>query len=259
MAGIKRRDTPVGYIAGGWQAYEGPGVLRAISLDHVSTSGCVITAYDNIGAATGPTVFTRTSETDAGVVVPANPVFTDGDLPAGTSTGNVKAGAPFAKGLYFNKTGDVTNVLNIKCLITPLIKKSVNLRHVSGAAGSGVAVANVFDGPGILHGYRLRADTLNPSTVDFLIKDSNTTAPAAGTGSGVTIMTKTDYTYAAEALRSCVALTGVDEGGTAVSTAATGAYATPGLPFLYGLNVSVQQANVQDAIYQFDFLIEAGR
>jgi hypothetical protein len=37
----------------------------------------------------------------------------------------------------------------------------------------------------------------------------------------------------------------VDEGGTAVSTAATGAYASPGLFFASGLNVSVQQANVQ--------------
>jgi hypothetical protein len=257
MANIKKRSTPVIYITGGWQAYEGPGLLRAISLDHVSTSGCVITAYDNIGSATGPTVLTRTSETDAGVVVPPNTVYTNGDLPAGTSTDNVKAGAPFAKGLFFNKTGDVTNQLNITTFITPLIKKSVNVRHVSGAAGSGVGAVNVFSGPGCLHGYRVRADTNNPSTVDFLLKDTAVYSPTAGTGSGVTLMTKTDYTYAAEALRACVTLTGMDEGGNAVSTAATGAYASPGLFFTNGLNVSVQQANVQEAIYQFDFLIEA--
>ena len=78
-----------------------------------------------------------------------------------------------------------------------------------------------------------------------------------GTGSGNTIMTKTNYGYAAETVRPVVTLTGMDEGGTAVTTAATGAYASPGLFFATGLNVSVQQAQgAASAIYQFDFLIE---
>lgn len=256
MSHVKTRHTPSVYIAGGWQAYEGPGLLRALILDYVSTTSNIITAYDNVGAATGPTIYTRSSDTDAGTTVPIT-VYTDGDLPAGTSTANVKAGAPFARGLFFNKTGDTTAQLNITAFITPLIKKTVNVRWVSGANGSGVGAATVFSGPGILHGYRVKSDTLNPSTVDFLLKDSPITAPAAGTGSGNTLMTKTDYAYAAEAVRPVVTLTGSDEAGNAVSTAATGAYASPGLFFATGLNVSVQQANAQDAIYQFDFLIEA--
>jgi hypothetical protein len=166
-------------------------------------------------------------------------------------------GAPFAKGLFINKTGDTTHDLKMTVMVTPLIKKSVNVRHVSGAAGSGVGAVGVFNGPGILHGYRIRSDANNPSTVDFLLKDSVIVSPTAGTGSGNTIMTKTDYAYAAEALRACVTLTNQDEGGSTVTTAATGAYASYGLYFINGLNVSVQQANVQEAIYQFDFLIEA--
>jgi hypothetical protein len=265
MANIKLRDSrganpaktnPGTYITGLWQAYEGPGLLQALVLDHTSTSGCVITAYDNIGAATGPTIFTRTSETDAGTTVPIT-VWTDGDLPAGTSTANVKVGAPFAKGLAFNKTGDVTNDLRILAFIKPLIKKSVNLKWATGAAGSGVGAASVFSGPGLLHGIRIRSDTLNPSTADFLVKDSPIIAPAAGTGSGGQLLIKTDYTYAAEAMRPVVTLTGVDAGGTARSTAATGAYCSPGIFFTTGLNVTMTGGNVQDAAYQMDFLIEA--
>lgn len=267
MANIKTRTSaganpaktvPATWLTGGWQAYEGPGLLRAAILDYSgSSSGCVITAYDNIGAATGPTIYTRSSDTDAGTTVPIT-IYTNGDLPAGTSTDNVKAGAPFAKGLFVNKTGDTTHDLAATLFITPLIKKSVNVR-TAGSAGSGVGVASVFDGPGVLHGYRVKVDTLTPTTADFLLKDSAVIAPSAGTGSGNTIMTKTNYGYAAEAVRPVVTLTGSDEGGTAVSTAATGAYASPGLFFATGLNVSVQQANAQDAAYEFDFLIEAGR
>jgi hypothetical protein len=245
------------YISGGWQAYEGAGLLRALVLDHVSTSGNVLKAYDTAsGNTSAPQLFTRTSETDAGTTIPIT-MYTDGDLPAGTSTDNVKAGIPFARGLFFNKTGDTTNDLRVIAFITPLIKKSVNLGWVSGAAGSGVGAASVFSGPGLLHGIRIKADTLNPSTADFLVKDSPIIQQAAGTGSGNQLLIKTDYTYAAEAVRPVVTLTGCDEGGTAVSTAATGAYASPGIFFTTGLNVTMTGGNVQTAAYQMDFLIEA--
>lgn len=258
MSNIKTRKTPVVYLTGGWQAYEGAGLLRAGILDYSgSSSGCVLTMYSGTSTS-GIQVYTRTSDTDAGTTVPIG-FYTDGDLPAGTSTANVKAGIPFADGLFVNKTGDTTHQVDATLFITPLIKKSVNVRIVSGSAGSGVGVANVFDGPGLLHGYRVRCDILTPSTADFLLKDSPVTAPAAGTGSGNTIMTKTNFGTVASAIRPVVTLTNDDEGGNAVSTAATGAYASPGLFFATGLNVSVQQANVQDAAYQFDFLIEAGR
>ncbi len=252
------RTVPATWLTGGWQAYEGPGLLRAMVIDVSSTSGLVLTAYDNVKqATTGPSVWTMTGDVDIGTTVPAT-CYTDGDLPAGTSTANVKAGIPFANGLYVDKTGDSTHDVAVSMFITPLIKKSVNVAYLSGAAGSGIGAASVFDGPGILHGYRIRSNTLTPSTTDFLLKDSPRVSPTAGTGSGNTIMTKTNYGYAAEAVRPCVTLTSMDETGAAVTTAATGAYASPGLFFATGLNVSVQQAQgVEAAIYQFDFLIEA--
>jgi hypothetical protein len=250
------KTNPGTYITGGWQAYEGAGLLRALVLDHISTSGTnVLTAYDG-HSTSGPQIFTRASDTDAGTTVPIT-LYTDGDLPAGTSTDNVKVGIPFARGLFFNKTVDVTHDLKVTAFITPLIKKSVNLGWATGAAGSGVGVASVFSGPGLLHGIRIKSDTLNASTTDFIVKDSPIIQPAAGTGSGNQLLIKTDYAYAAEAMRPVVTLTGSDEGGTAVSTAATGAYASPGIFFTTGLNVTLTGSNVQNAVYQMDFLIEA--
>ncbi len=250
------KTNPGTYITGGWQAYEGPGLLVALILDHISTSGTnVLTAYDG-NSTSGVQIFTRASDTDAGTTIPIT-CYTDGDLPDGTSTANVKAGVPFAKGLFFNKTVDTTHDLKVTAFIKPLIKKSVNLSYVSGAAGSGIGSATVFDGPGLLHGYRVKSDILNPSTADFIFKDSAITAPAAGTGSGNQLMIKTDYAYAAEAVRPVVTLTGVDEGGTAVSTAATGAYASPGIFFASGLNVTLTGGGTNNVPYQFDFLIEA--
>ena len=119
MANIKKRKTPVVYLTGGWQAYQGAGLLRALILDHTSTSSNVITAYDSAsGSTSAPQVYTRSSDTDAGTTVPIT-VYTDGDLPDGTSTANVKAGAPFARGLFINKTGDTTHQLDITAFNTP--------------------------------------------------------------------------------------------------------------------------------------------
>lgn len=251
MASIKKRKTPVVYLTGAWQAYEGPGLLVGMAVDYSgSSSGCVLTAYDAIsGITSGFSPFTVTSDTDFGTTVPVT-CYTDGDLVAGTSTGNVKAGIPFSRGLCFNKTGDTTHQVDITLLIRPLIKKTVQVT-TAGSAGSASGSASVFSGPGIMHGWRIKADTLTPSTADITIKDS----PIAGSGN--TIMTKTNYGYAAETVRATVTTTGTDEGGTAVTTAATGAYASPGLLFLTGLNVNVAQANAQDAAYHFSFLIDA--
>lgn len=247
MSNVKRRDTLL--TSGGKQLYEGAGLLVAAVLDYnASASSTVITMYDGNSTA-GSQVYTRSSDTDAGTTVPVT-LYTDGDLVAGTSTDNVKVGIPFANGLFLNKTGDTTHEDSYKFFIIPLIKKSVNVT-TAGSAGSGAGAATVFAGTGLLHGWRIRSDILTPSTTDITIKDS----PIAGSG-GV-LMTKTNYAYAAPATRAVVTTTGSDEGGTAVTTAATGAYASPGIYFTIGLNVNVAQANAQDAVYQFDFLIEA--
>jgi hypothetical protein len=261
------KTVPATWLTGGWQAYNGAGLLRAVIIDYSgSSSSCVLTGYDGVVATThgvaqsAPAsaiqIWTRSSDTDAGTTVPVT-CYTDGDLPAGTSTANVKAGLPFANGLWINKTGDTTHDCAMTVFIKPLIKKSVNLRYVSGSAGSGIGSASVFDGPGLLHGIRIRCDIANPSTADFIVKDSAITAPAAGTGSGNQLLIKTDYATAAEAVRPVVTLTGMDEGGTAVTTAATGAYASPGIFFASGLNVTLTGGGTGEAPYQFDFLIEA--
>ncbi len=249
MANIKRRDVTI--TSGGKQIYEGAGVLLGAVFDHnASSSSNVVTMYDSgNNASTAIQLFTRSSDTDAGTTVPIR-TYTDADLVAGTSTGNVSLGIPFANGLYLTKTGDTTHEDSYKFWIKPCILKSVNVT-TAGSAGSGSGGASVFGGTGLLHGWNILVDTVTPSTADITIKDS----PIVGSGN--TLMTKTNYGYAAPATRPVVTTTNTDEGGSAVTTAATGAYANDGILFVSGLNVNVAQANAQDAAYQFKFIIEA--
>ena len=249
MSKLKVRQITI--TTGGAQVYEGAGLLVGVVFDHhASSSGCVQTFYDSgNNASTTTQIYTRTSDTDAGTTVPVQ-LYTDGDLVAGTSTANVKAGIPFAQGLYVTKTGDTTHADVWTFLIHPLIKKSVNIA-TAGSAGSASGGASVFQGPGILHGIRIDCDAATPSTADITVKDS------AIVGSGNTILTKTNYGSTTIATRPVVTLTGSDEAGNAVSTAATGAYASPGIMFLSGLNVNVAQSNALDRSYSMDFLIEA--
>lgn len=248
MANIKRRQATL--TSGGWQAYEGAGVLMGAVIDYAAaSSGCVLTAYNGTSTS-GIQVFTRSSDTDAGTTVPIG-LYTNGDLVAGTSTDNVKSGIPFATGLFINKTGDTTHTVDITLFIKPLIKKSSQVT-TSGSAGSASGGATVFSGPGLLHAVGIRSDIISAvSTADITVKDS----PIVGSGN--TIWTKTNYGYAADAIRPVVTTTNADEGGTAVTTAATGAYASPGILFTTGLNFNVAQANAGDVTYAFSFLIEA--
>lgn len=247
MANIKTRSINI--TTGGWQAYEGSGILLGAIFDHsASSSSNVITMYDGVGS-TAVQVFTRSSDTDAGTTVPVR-VYGNADLVAGTSTDNVGLGIPFSKGLYLTKTGDTTHQDSYTLFIKPLIRKEVNVT-AAGSAGSASGGASVFGGPGLLHGWRITADRDTPSTADITVKDS----PIVGTGN--TLMTKTNYGYSAVATRAVVTTTNSDEGGTAVTTAATGGYANDGILFASGLNVNVAQSNALDATYQFEFLIEA--
>lgn len=249
MGNIKRRDVTI--TSGGKQIYEGAGVLMGAVFDHsASSSSNVVTIYDSgNNASTAIQLFTRSSDTDAGTTVPLR-LFGNADLVAGTSTDNVGLGIPFSRGLYLTKTGDTTHEDNYKFWIKPCIKKSVNIT-TAGSAGSGAGGASVFAGAGLLHGWTIVTDILTPTTADITIKDS----PIVNAG-GV-LMTKTNYGNAAPATRAVVTTTNADEGGTAVTTAATGAYDNDGILFTIGLNVNVLQANAQDAAYQMDFIIEA--
>ncbi len=250
MANIKRRDVTI--TSGGFNVYQGAGVLMGAVFDHnASSSSNVVTLYDSDNNfSTAIQLYTRSSDTDAGTTVPVR-MFTDGDLVAGTSTANVRLGMVFANGLYLTKTGDTTHSDVYKFFIKPLIKKSVNIT-TTGSAGSAAGSASVFVGSGLWHGWRIKADILNPTTVDITVKDSGIT------GSGGTLMTKTDYGYAATATRPVVTTTNLDDAaGATVTTAATGSYCNDGIIFTTGLSVTLAQANAMDAAYQIDFLIEA--
>lgn len=238
MASIKRRSVTI--TSGGAQIYQGPGVLVGAVFDHnASSSSNVITLYDgSTQYAGGIQIYTRSSDTDAGTTVPIG-MYTDGDLVAGTSTANVKSGIPFTKGLFLTKTGDTTHSDVYTFFIKPLIAKTVD---VLGGATTGAA--SIFSGPAMWHGYSISLGpaTAALTTADFLFKDS----PIAGSGN--TVMTKTNYSTAARTIRPVVTTTNSDEGGSAVTTAATGAYASPGILLTTGLNVNVAQASASDGI-----------
>lgn len=244
--------------------WTGAGVLVGLRVDYAAAAdaGTLLKMYDTvlsdgtaINAAKDPAIFVGTAiNTDFGTTVP-NRVFTDGDLVAGTSTANVKAGIPFAHGLYAVVSLDVAGPQTITAWIKPLIRKIVNVK-TAGSAGSAVGSRQLFSGPGLLHGLRLTANPLAPSTMDFLIKDGIANE-IAGTGAGSTLLTKTNYSNAALAVRPVVTTTNVDDVQATVTTAATGAYANDGILFENGLNVSVQQADALDNALDVEALIEA--
>lgn len=235
------------YTAGGWQAYQGPGVLTHAVYDGTGLSSNVLNLYDSANAqfSTETSLSTWTTDTDFGTTVPVS-VFLDGRVVAtlGTASANTGFGIPFARGLFVNKTGDVTNNLALKFLIKPLIRKSVTIGGLGAATGS----INIFDGPGVIHGIRIRVSQAEVAagTLDFLFKDSHIG------GSGNTIITGTDYVTAGPRTLKPVTTTGVDDVGAAVTTAATGAYTNPGVAFVSGLNLSFTGANTTVGVSSAD-------
>lgn len=253
MAKFKRRDNAT-LVTGGWQAYIGSGTLVAAVMDGTDLSSNVITLYDSPRASTSDdTIATWTQDTDFGTTVPVRTVK-DGSVVAtlATVSANTHAGVPFADGLFLNKTGDTTHNAALKLLIKPLIKKRIQIGH-----GATTDTNVAFRGPGILHGVRIR---LSPTaialgTLDILIKDGT-----AGTTSDRTIVTATDYANATGGLGkiwSPVTTTGIDDAGTAVTTAATGSYVNDGVAFVDGLTVTSAQGSASGLNAEVDLLIEA--
>lgn len=247
MGKIKRRDATL--VSGGWQAYVGAGTLVAAVMDGTSLSSNVITLYDSLRSSTSDdTIATWTQDTDFGTTVPVR-TYKDGSVVAtlATVSANTHAGIPFAEGLFLNKTGDTTNPAALKLLIKPLIKKVAQI-----GKGATTDTNVMFRGPGILHGVRVRVFTPTPATLDILIKDGVT-----GTTSDRTIVTATDYATAGPKVWSPVTTTGIDDAGTAVTTAATGAYANDGVAFVDGLTVTTAQGSAASNNAQIELLIEA--
>lgn len=244
-----RTRTISTYLSGGWQAYKGPGTLLYATMDGTDLSSNVLTLYDSDRElTTDVTVATWTQDTDFGTTVPAA-VYKDGSVAAtlATVSANTKRGVPFFHGLFVNKTGDTTHNAALKLLIKPLIKKTVNLGH--GATTDSV---RAFDGPGILHAVRLQLDpaVVNLATLDLLFRDGVTG------GTLRTLSTATDYATAGPSVWSPVTTTGIDDAGTAVTTAATGSYTNEGPAFYDGLTIAMAQGSAAVRNAQLDLLIE---
>jgi hypothetical protein len=243
MAKLKRRDYTL--TSGGWQAYIGPGTLLYATMDGTSLSSSVISLYDSARSSySDDLISTWTQDTDFGTTVPVA-CFKDGSVVAtlATTSANTKRGVPFADGLFLNKTGDTTHTAALKLLIKPLIKKSIAI-----AAGTTPDDVSIFVGPGIIHGIRLKvADaTVALGTMDLLFKDLTRT-----------LITATNYATAGPKIWSPVTTTGIDDAGSAVTTAATGAYTNEGVAFWDRLLVSTAQASAATQNVQLDVLIEA--
>lgn len=248
-----RTRTISTYVSGGWQAYIGPGTLLYATMDGTGLSSNVLTLYDtDTGSATTPyippTIATWTQDTDFGTTVPAA-TFKDGSVAAtlATTSANTKRGIPFGNGLFIDKTGDTSNNAALKLLIKPLIKKSVNIGHLATTDS-----IRAFDGPGILHAVKLTVDSavVTLGTMDLLFRDGVTG------GTLRTISTATNYATTGPSIWSPVTTTGVDDAGSAVTTAATGAYTNEGPAFYDGLTIEMAQGSATVRNAQLDLLIE---
>jgi hypothetical protein len=240
---MKKRTTTL--TTGGWQAYEGAGVITHAVMDGTSLSSSVITVYDsNNGSSTNrPTIATVTQDTDSGTTVPVT-TFRDGSVVAtmATESANTHQGWEFFNGAYLVKTGDTTHTAALTLLIKPLIKKTVNLGH-----GAATDSQRLFTGPGILRAIRISGSQAAAAitTTDILFKDVTRT-----------LITATDY--ATQTLKNWypVTTTGIDDAGTAVTTAATGSYTNPGVAFLDSLDVTLAQGATTGVNYKVEVVIE---
>lgn len=233
------------------QVYEGPGVLLAMALNRTDSSGLVTTIYDSArGSTADPSIYAQTGDTDLGQTVPVV-LQGDADIVAGTSTAGVGPGLIFTDGLYLVNTGDTTDTaIGYKLWFKPLIKKTINIA-TTGVAGSATGAAQIWQGPGLWHGYGITLDVLSPSTLDIVFRDSITDAAP-------TVMTKTNYTTTpgVKVLRKVATTTGEDEAGAAVTTAATGSYGNPGIYLETGLRAVLAQGDALTRAVTIEALFE---
>jgi hypothetical protein len=241
---MKKRTTTL--TTGAWQAYEGPGVITHAVMDGTSLSSNVLTLYDsNNGSSTNrPSIAVWTQDTDFGTTVPVT-CFRDGSVVAtmATESANTHLGLECFDGIYVVKTGDTTHTAAITLLIKPLIRKTVSINH-----GATTDSQRLFTGPGILRAVRTKLSygAVALGTLDLLFKDSSRT-----------ILTATDYANSAVKNWYPVTTTGVDDAGTAVTTAATGAYTNPGVAFIDSLDITVAQGSAAFGSGKIEVLIEA--
>jgi hypothetical protein len=240
---MKKRTTTL--TSGAWQAYEGAGVITHAVMDGTSLSSNVLTLYDsNNGSSTGrPTIATWTQDTDFGTTVPVA-CYRDGSVVAtmATESANTHLGLEFFNGVYMVKTGDTTHTAAMTLLIKPLIKKTVSINH-----GATTDTQRLFTGSGVLRAVRtnLTYGAVALGTLDIIFKDSSRS-----------ILTATDYATSTIKNWYPVTTTGVDDAGTAVTTAATGSYTNPGVAFLDSLDVTVAQGSASFSSGKIEVLID---
>lgn len=242
---MKRRNIST-YLSGGWEAYKGPGRITHAVMDGTSLSSNVLTLYDTDRATTTgvPTIATWTQDTDFGTTVPVT-CFRDGSVVAtlATQSANTHEGLDFFDGVYVVKTGDTTHNAAVTLLIQPLIKKSVNVGHLATTD-----TQRLYTGPGIVTAVRLVLgyEAVALGTMDLTFKDGSNT-----------IITATNYATSGVNNWYPVTTTGVDDAGTAVTTAATGSYTNRGVAFTTSLDVAMAQGSAAAANAHVEVLIEA--
>jgi hypothetical protein len=159
-----------------------------------------------------------------------------------TESANTHLGLEFFNGVYMVKTGDTTHTAAMTLLIKPLIKKTVSINH-----GATTDTQRLFTGSGVLRAVRtnLTYGAVALGTLDIIFKDSTRS-----------ILTATDYATSTIKNWYPVTTTGVDDAGTAVTTAATGSYTNPGVAFLDSLDVTVAQGSASFSSGKIEVLID---
>lgn len=228
--------------------YEGPCELLGLAYDAgASSSSATLTLKEKDSA--GLTKYTVSGDTDIGLTVPVR-IFHDARLIAGTATAGVGHGVAFFEGIYATLAGDSSATTNsvLTVWLRPLIYKKVQLSGVTDAAV-------VFQGDGRLKGARADYSAGTANTADLQIRQGVGISAGAGTGAALTVVSNSTTDWAA-VNQQLVTTTNHDEAGSAVTTAATGAYANDGILFKDGLTVGVAQGTAGEGII-VDFLIEA--
>ncbi len=226
-----------------------PGCFELVALSANfgdSASGGVLTIKEK--DSSGLTKYTISSDTDFGTTVPVR-VFHDARLIAGTATAGVGLNPVFFEGVHVNITAPSATTNSVITLwLRPLIYKKIQLEGVTQAKV-------VYNGPGLLKGARADYSAGTASTADIQISDTITIVSDAPSGGALTVVSNSTTDWAA-VNQQLVTTTSHDEAGTAVTTAATGAYANDGIAFGTGLTVGVAQGTANEGIIM-DFAIEA--
>lgn len=228
--------------------YGGPCELLGLAVNYgASASGSVLTLKEK--DANGLTKYVITTDTDFGTTVPVR-IFHDAKIIAGTATAGVGLNVSFFEGIYVSVTGDSSSTTGtvVTAWIRPLIIKKVALHGVTAAA-------TLFQGAGRLKGVRVDYTADMAAGADLQITDGVIGPDGLVAGNNLTVYTDVVTDFAA-VNQQVATTTGHDEAGSAVTTAATGAYANDGVLFATGVSAGLAQGTANAAAI-IEVLIES--